>query len=146
MIVPIAICNINSYLYDGIQSFDAEGIEIRLRMKSEPVLHVSKWFPGGKQSLYAPILIVFLRTELAPFAAIAPLQRDMHAARWTPARNIQDVRRDSAHSASHFLSRSCVICLCCSSASRSSVASSFSSRRSRIASISSADFPVAQTI
>src|SRR5271156_6068998 len=133
-------------LHNWIQPLHAPLIKVCLRIKSEPVGAGLKNSLSRKQLLHAPIAIGRLCGQLAPGSLCLVFEHNPYAHSRTSQRCIEDVCRDSAHSSSHFLSRSWVICRCCSDASRNSLASSFSSRRKRIASISSADLPLAQTI
>ena len=69
-----------------------------------------------------------------------------HAIRRTPARRIENMCGNCAHWVSSFSNLSRVIFRCSSAATDSSAAASFRNRVFKIASISSEDLPVAQTM
>jgi hypothetical protein len=69
-----------------------------------------------------------------------------HTVRWTSARGIENMCSDCAHSFISFSNLSRVIFLCSPAATSNSALGSFCNRVFRIASISSEDLPVAQTM
>ncbi len=86
------------------------------------------------------------RRKLDPLVPLEYLKVHRNAGCGFAEHHVQYMCRNRAHSASHFPRRICVICRCCSAASLNSVARLLAMRRLRMASISSALLPVAQTM
>jgi len=131
----------NAYL--RIDAGAAVSLEINGVLKREPV------GPGRRiwlEIAATPISIRDARCDRDPLSTLTPFKRDGNRRCRLSQHSVEHMRRDSTHSTSHFPRRISVICRCCSAASRNSVSRSLANRRLRMASISSALFPVAQTI
>src|SRR2546421_12228267 len=92
---------------------------------------------------------IWVRCSLAeqdPATRSFHFQSHRYASGRPPARGIQHVRSNGAHLLSNFSNLRRVILLCSSAAMRNSVCGSFLIRLFRIASISSDDLPLAQTM
>src|SRR5216110_2280643 len=98
-----------------------------------------------EQRATASVVIGLAVTDDDPVIRFLSLERDFHAGGGAAARSVEDVCGDAAHDTS-FSNRNRVIFRCSSAAMRNSFAGSFCSRSRAIASISSADLPVAQTM
>jgi len=130
-------------VYLGIDAFAAASFKVSARVKGQTVN------TGGcswRETAASSVSIRGARRNGDPLSVFALFKHNRDSLRRLAKDCIQHMRRNLAHSISHFPKRSCVICLCCSAASCNSAPRLFASRRLRIPSISSALFPVAQTI
>ncbi len=123
------ISHLEGNLYIGMKTAAPLRPKISSRFKAQPKSSRLRRFPRWQQTFHPPVSIRHAAPNFPPNPALFALQSYMHAHRWPTQRQIQNVRRNPAHRASHFRSRSCVICRCCSAASRNSVSASFPRRR-----------------
>jgi len=131
----------------GIQPVHAAFSEISCSLKGQSIYAFSERRAIGQQLGASSVLIGAAGTQGRPVAgSFLTVQAHRDAGGRFAFGHVQNVSGDSAHLATHFLRRRCMIFRCSSAACRSSVASSLCNRRRRISRISLADFPVAQTI
>src|SRR5206468_2019740 len=102
----------------------------------------------GQKLAHPPVLVGSALADGLPRAhGAGALERDGDVGRRTTAGGVENVRGDRAHCGFIILrNRRRVIFFCSSAAMSNSSAGGLSNRSFKIASISSADFPVAQTI
>jgi len=140
------VCVIVDAKGDGhfrINTWPALASEICARIEGKPI---RSCFLTPREFAAPSIRIGCAHHNVEPCIVLALFQPQCDADGRLAEHCIKDMRRNCTHSISHFPKRICVICRCCSAASCNSVSLVLPSRRRRIASISSALFPVAHTM
>lgn len=121
--------------------------KIIAEMEREPIDTCLQGFPAGQQLRNAASRVgnAFARNyEVAVRRNV--FRGHPHALRRYALSRIENVRTDSIHAVSSFSSRSRVILFCSSAATRISWSGKFAKRDRKIVSISSALFPLADTM
>ena len=126
-----------------IDAFAAAPFQIGMRVERQTKVALRG---VSRKTAAATIAVCDSLRDQLPVLALPDVKLHNNPSAGSPQDRIENMRRDLAHEANHFPSRIWVICRCCSAASRNSVSRSLSNLRFRIANISSALFPVAQTM
>lgn len=130
-----------------VKSIDLAVAEVGSHVECETVSRCDQWLAFRNEIAHATVGVRFPGSDRIPSAIVRlPLEPDRYAGRRPADRNIQNMCCYSAHSDNSFLSLISVIFCCSSAAIMISVSRSFASRARQSSNISSAIFPVAQTM
>ena len=147
VIMLCRITNRESYRDFAIKPFDSQGCKIGFGIKHQTVNAAMQRKTRWQQILCATIPVGRSSPDLLPTAVGSfEFQPDRNAAGRLATGGVENVCGDSTHGLRSFSNLRRVILRCSSAALRNSVSASFFSRAFRIFSISSEDFPVAQTM
>src|ERR1051326_237494 len=144
MIVPRCIANFELHCDFGVKGIAA--VKIFCCEERQPIqARIER--PSLCQELCdTAVAVGGCRAGIEPSAARLLFQTHAQSGRRQPPRCVQDMRADPAHGSIILSRRNRVILSCSSAATRNSASGSFGSLDLRIASISSALFPLAQTM
>src|ERR1043166_3121727 len=129
------------------ETLDAAHSKIRTCIERQSVMARQERFGRRKEVLYPAVDVGYAFCDFLPTRSVGfSFQDDWDSGSGFSGRRIKNMGCDSAHFSKSFVNLISVIFRCSSAAICNSVAAEFLSLALHIASISSADFPVAQTI